>query len=323
MELIRRSFLEMTEQIEISIAHSVHEAKLLLSKSIPDLILLDYLLPDGKGIELLSEDKTNLPDPIIIMTSHGNELVAVESLKKEALDYVIKSKETITDMPRICERALREWKLIIESKRTEENIRKLFQAIEQSQNLVIITDFNGKIEYVNPRFDSTTGDTKEEAIGKNPNILKSGNTPIEEYQRLWDTILTRKEWRGELHNRKKNGELYWGKASISPIRNEKGAITHFLGIKEDITERKQFEQQLTHMELHDPLTNLYNGTNTDSLISYADLAMYQAKEKGNDRVCCFFSPDHAAQLESMINWKQQIQDTLVNNKFVLYLHWQL
>lgn len=149
---------------------------------------------------------------------------------------------------------------LAETKRklAEAELHKLSQAVEQSPNTVIITDLKGNIEYVNPRFTQLTGYTLNEVVGHNPRILKSGETPTEEYKLLWDTITSGSEWRGEFHNKKKNGEFYWEYASISPIRNAEGVITHFLAVKEDITGRKDFETQLAHMADRDPLTSLFN-----------------------------------------------------------------
>lgn len=133
---------------------------------------------------------------------------------------------------------------ITERKKTEEKIQNLSRALEQSPSTVVITDLNGNIEYVNPKFFETTGYTMEEVLGKNPRILKSGEKEKEEYAKLWKTISSGEEWRGEFHNKKKNGELYWESASISPIRNTKGDITHYLAVKEDITEKKIKEMEL-------------------------------------------------------------------------------
>jgi PAS domain S-box-containing protein len=130
---------------------------------------------------------------------------------------------------------------IDERERVEEQLRKLSRAVEQSANSIVITDLDGRIEYVNPKFTDLTGYTFDEAIGQNPKFLQSGLTPPERYVELWNTIQAGREWRGEFVNRKKNGELYWEFASISPVRNAKGAITHYLAVKEDITERKRAE----------------------------------------------------------------------------------
>lgn len=133
---------------------------------------------------------------------------------------------------------------ITERKKAEEELRKLSQAVEQSPATVIITDTEGNIEYVNKKFITITGYSKDEVIGKNPRILKTGYTPAIEYKNLWERITSGLEWRGELHNKKKNGELYWQSALISPIKDEEGMITNFLAVKEDITEKKKAEEVL-------------------------------------------------------------------------------
>ena len=133
---------------------------------------------------------------------------------------------------------------ITERKRAEEQIQKLSHAIEQSPTTVVITDIDGNIEYVNPMFTQLTGYLYEEAIGKNPRILKSGKTSPEKYKSLWDKITSGREWRGEFCNKKKNGELYWELTSISPVKNPEGVITNYIAVKEDITQRKLTEERL-------------------------------------------------------------------------------
>lgn len=133
---------------------------------------------------------------------------------------------------------------VTERKYAEEELRKLSRAVEHSSNTIVITDIRGRIEYVNPKFTQLTSYTAEEALGQNPRILKSGKTSLEEYVQLWKTITSGGEWQGEFCNIKKNGESYWEQASISPVKNEEGEITHFIAIKEDITRRKQAERRL-------------------------------------------------------------------------------
>lgn len=127
---------------------------------------------------------------------------------------------------------------------SEENLRKLSRAVDQSPVSILITNLEGVIEYVNPVFEKISGYSRKELIGHNPRIMKSGHTPDMDYKKLWKTITDGKEWKGEFLNKKKNNELYWESASISPIKDIKGIITHFLGIKEDITLRKQMEKDL-------------------------------------------------------------------------------
>ena len=123
-------------------------------------------------------------------------------------------------------------------------LRKLSRATEDSPASVVITDKSGMIEYVNPTFTEVTGYTTDEAIGKNPRILKSGNLPSSFYEGLWNTILAGDIWRGDLINRRKDGTDFWESASISPIKNDDGDISHFVAVKQDITDRKKMEEAL-------------------------------------------------------------------------------
>jgi PAS domain S-box-containing protein len=141
---------------------------------------------------------------------------------------------------------------ISERRRAEEESSKLKQALEQSPVSIVVTNRMGVIEYINPSFTRITGYSREEAIGKTPAILKSDETPRATHEDLWRTIFAGKTWHGILRNRCKNGDLIWEETSISPIFNEDREITHFVAVKEDVTERKRIEQELevhqTHLE---------------------------------------------------------------------------
>ncbi|MFA6596803.1 MAG: PAS domain S-box protein [Ignavibacteriaceae bacterium] len=139
---------------------------------------------------------------------------------------------------------------ITEQKLAEREIRKLSQAVEQSAGAIVITDLKGNIEYVNKKFEEVTGYTFAEVKGQNPRILKSGETPDEEYKEMWNTILAENEWRGTFHNKRKDGSLYWEATTISAIKNNEGRITNFLAIKDDITQDKLKEELLKKSELH-------------------------------------------------------------------------
>jgi len=140
----------------------------------------------------------------------------------------------------------------------QEDLKILIKAIEQSPVSVIITDPRGIIKYVNPKFTQLMGYTAEEAVGQTPRILKGGFLTREFYKNMWETITAGKEWHGLFHNRTKAGDLVWELGSISPIRNEAGQITHFVGVKEDITEIKRLQDQMSHMAHYDQLTELPN-----------------------------------------------------------------
>jgi PAS domain S-box-containing protein len=148
---------------------------------------------------------------------------------------------------------------ITERKKAEESIRKLTLAIEQSPVSIVITDVQGTIEFVNSAFTQITGYTSEEAIGRNPRILKSGETPAAEYGRLWQTISAGGVWQGEFRNRKKNGELFWEQATIAPVRDAADTITHYVAVKADITERKKLEEHLRQVQKMEAIGQLAGG----------------------------------------------------------------
>ncbi|MEE9542211.1 MAG: PAS domain S-box protein, partial [Thermodesulfobacteriota bacterium] len=148
---------------------------------------------------------------------------------------------------------------ITERKRAESEMRKLQTAIEHSANMIVITDIDGVIEYVNPRFTEITGYSKEEALGANPRILASKETPKEVHKELWDTILSGESWRGVYKNQKKDGEEYLASTVITPVKDEQGAITHFLAVQEDVTERQKLELELANAQRLDSLGVLAGG----------------------------------------------------------------
>lgn len=133
---------------------------------------------------------------------------------------------------------------ITEKKRAENKLKLQIRAIEQSPVSIVITNNNGIIEYVNPKFSQITGYTYQEAIGQKPSILKSGAQTDDFYKELWNTIVLGQDWSGEILNKRKNGELFWEQALISPIVNEKNEVTHYVAVKEDITEKKQMLEDL-------------------------------------------------------------------------------
>lgn len=160
------------------------------------------------------------------------------------------------------------------------NLDKIIKvAIEQTAVSIIITDVEGNIQYVNPAFEKTTGYSFKEVIGKNPRILKSGLTPDEVFTELWKTITRGKPWEGELINKRKDGSIYYEEAKISPIMDEDGKITNFLGVKQDISTRKYLEEKLRQTSIRDPLTNIYNRGYVFERL-YQSIELYK-REKSN------------------------------------------
>ena len=160
---------------------------------------------------------------------------------------------------------------ISKRKQIEIRLSQLNRAIEASPSSIVITDVHGKIEYVNPKFTRVTGYSSSEVIGQSPSILKTSITPRKTHAELWSTISAGKEWHGEFCNRKKSGEFYWEMASISPIRDSLGKTTHFVAVKEDITEQRLLQDQLRQQNdylsvLHQITLDLLNRRSQDDLL---------------------------------------------------------
>ncbi len=172
---------------------------------------------------------------------------------------------------------------ITERKMAEEAIRKLSQAIEQSPVSIVITDVEGNIEFVNKKFTQITGYSLAETLGQNPRILKSGETPADEYRRLWQTISSGGVWQGEFHNRKKNGELFWELATIAPVRDAGNVITHYVAVKEDITQRKKLEAHFRQAQKLEAIGLLAGGIAHDfnnilsAIIGYTEISRFNVQ----------------------------------------------
>lgn len=168
--------------------------------------------------------------------------------KDGLIRIVSKNADVIRNAKGVVTGGIESFEDITERRLAEEQLRLLSIAAEQSPASFVITNPEGSIEYVNRKFYEVTGYTLNEVVGRNPRILKSGELSAEKYRELWETISAGGTWRGELHNKKKNGELFWELASISGIKNARGNIIKYLAVKEDITERKLAEDRLSGQE---------------------------------------------------------------------------
>lgn len=236
----------------------------------PDVVITDLRMPELDGLEVI-EAVRRMDDnlPVIMLSGTGVLADAIDALRRGAWDYITKPVQDMVELELIVARCLERARLVRENRayhgglellvatRTKE-LRKLSKAVEQSANSVIITDINGVIEYVNPKFCEVTGYSFDESIGRNPRILKSGKQSEYYYRELWETITSGREWRGEFCNKRKNGELYWEMCSIAAIRDESGTITHYVANKEDISDRKAYEEKLFYQANYDELTGLPN-----------------------------------------------------------------
>ncbi len=208
------------------------------------------LLSSAEIRQLAADDKIRLIGtvaeswlgvPILIHNVPAGALVVQNYTKANAYD---------AQSAGILEMIANQLSVYIERNQVEETAIKLAKSIEQSPVSIIITNLKGNIEYVNPMFCKSTGYSIEEIIGENPRILKSGDQPEDFYENLWKTILSGNDWHGEFHNRKKNGELFWENGIISPIVNEAGRITHFIAVKEDVSERRKMIEDLIIAKEH-------------------------------------------------------------------------
>ncbi len=152
---------------------------------------------------------------------------------------------------------------ITERKQVEDMLRKLSHAVEQSSSSIVITDRAGKIEYINPTCTLITGYSLDEMSGQNLRMQQADEASESAYEQLWAAITAGKEWRGELHNRKKNGDRYWESVSVSPIRDAAGSITNFLAVKEDTTARRELEEQFRQSQKMEGIGRLAGGVAHD------------------------------------------------------------
>jgi PAS domain S-box-containing protein len=202
--------------------------------------------------EFLAEGELEKAMPVFINTLSSNFSSATTSLivkRKDGSNFFAELAGSVFEAGNESTGILGLLRDVSDKMNREIELRKLSRVVEQSPASIVITDTDGIIEYVNPKLCEITGYSKKELIGANPNIMSSKEKAKEEYKILWDTIKSGNDWKGEFHNKKKNGELYWESASVSPIKNEKNEITHFLGIKEDITLRKILEAKTLSSEL--------------------------------------------------------------------------
>jgi PAS domain S-box-containing protein len=212
-------------------------------KNSPDIILSDYSMPEFNGlraVELLKESGLNIP--FILISGTVGEDVAVEAMKHGATDYLLKDRTA--RLGSAVERALLETQERSDRKKKEQQIVIQTRALEAAANAILITDREGKILSANTAFCTLTGYTLEEVLGQNPRFLKSGVHDADFYRQLWETVRAGRVWCGELTNRRKEGTLYHEEMTITPIRASNGEITHFIAVKQDITERKRAEAEL-------------------------------------------------------------------------------
>ncbi|MEK7432482.1 MAG: response regulator [Cyanobacteriota bacterium] len=247
MELIKMELLSFFEyDFEFKWVILKNDFTEALKSFNPDIVLSDFNLPQFNGLNAFKISNEIDPyRPFIIITGALSEESAADCIKAGVWDYVV--KERLVRLPIAFENALKlkteklknrsseeEIKLI--RSKTDIQLKLLYDAIYRAPSSIVITDINANIIFVNPEFEKVTGYKREEVVGKNPRVLQSGKHDKDFYKNMWDILLSGKEWKGELLNKKKNNGFYWESASIAPIYDEDGIIKNFVAVKHDITE---------------------------------------------------------------------------------------
>lgn len=261
--------MDVTGQHQASVARDEALRRLQkLANSVPGMVYQFLLRPDGssvvpfvseaiRDIYRVSPQEAQVDAAVLFVKHHPDDQQPVlDSIQYSALhltpwqqEYRVKFEDGTVrwlfgnSLPERLEDGTVRWHGFItditERKAADERLRQLSRSVEQAPVSIVISDLSGSILYVNPTFTRNTGYTLEEALGHNPRMLKSGLTPPEVFVALWDTLSRGGVWQGELHNRKKNGELFLEQAVIAPVLDAQGKTSHYVSINDDITQRKQ------------------------------------------------------------------------------------
>jgi PAS domain S-box-containing protein len=251
--LIRKSLQRVGHQV--TRCRDGTDALIVLAQSTFDLVLLDQRLPDMEGLELLHRlNREGIVVPVLMITGIHEVHLATCVLKAGALDYIVKDPALtfLTELPKRVAESVRRHRL-------EQTNQLLVTALESARDGVIITDLQGTIIEVNRSLEEQSGYSRQELIGQTPRLFKSGIHGVDFYQRMWQTILARTSWQGELTNRRKDGQLRQVSMTISPIVDAQSRLTHFVGIQRDVTDHKRLEQQLIQMQKMQSVGTLAGG----------------------------------------------------------------
>ncbi len=261
-ELIQRAFEGQDGGFTIHRARSLAEARARISAQSPSLIIADWRLPDGESMELFPDQHNPLAVPIILMTSYGNERIAVEALKSGALDYVVKSPESMLDMPHLAERAIQQWTARAERIRMQEALRESeaqFRLLaENASDMISRLTTTGRVIYVSPACKTILGYSPEELVGKSVfDLLQEKDRRL--IQRLYKTGIHNATHTIAYQAKHKNGNYVWLESSTRPVLDSKtNTILEIQTASRDITERKKSEKALR--EAHDNLQDAYERT---------------------------------------------------------------
>lgn len=243
LELVLYELKKLAAEKDIFVCKNKNEYERALKEKKPDIVLSDFNLPDTDGSESLSLLRNMSNDiPYILVSATIGEEKAVDLMRNGANDFIMKDK--LKKLVPTIEREIKGYNNRKAARTDHAELLKLTAAVNQSPSIIVMTDFYGNVEYVNPRFTEVTGYSLHEVKSRNPRILKSGEMSEKEYTELWNTIKSGNIWKGEFLNRKKNGQLYWEGATVGPVFDEKKKITNFLKLSQDITDKKELVKEL-------------------------------------------------------------------------------
>jgi two-component system, cell cycle sensor histidine kinase and response regulator CckA len=266
----------------VDYAASPEEARGRMGQTTYDLLLCSYKSSNRTALQFLHEiRKEGAVAPVIFLSDHVDQAAVETAIKAGACDCLQTSSLDEASITCAIRYAIDVYCKERQRQKTEDTLRKLSRAVEQSADLVIITDRAGVIEYVNPAFEALTGYSRKQAVGRTPRLLKWGHQSAELYHDLWKTILAGNVFRGVMVNRKKNGDIFYAEKTITPLRDADGRITHFISNDRDITERRRLELQLQQTQRLDAIGKLAGGVAHDFnnllmvISAYAELMLDQ------------------------------------------------
>ena len=261
-----QELLERMSEARIGMDHatSLEEALIRMSEKTYDLVMCEHAPEHSLALRLVHETRQDSPArPMIFLTQRADQATHAEAIAAGAYDCVQLSALDGDSLARTIRYALDLYGRDRQREKAEDMLRKLWRAVEQSADLVLITDRSGVIEYVNPAFEALTGYDKQEVVGRTPRILKSGQHSLRFYREMWNEILAGVVFRGVMENRKKNGEVFYAEKTITPLRDAEGQITHFISNDRDITGRRTLELQLQQAQKMDAIGRLAGGVAHD------------------------------------------------------------
>ena len=309
--LIRWQLLERdNEAFEVTLVSSLGQIRDLLDQGFrPDVTLLDLNLPDSHGTETVERCRRLLHSPLVVLTGLGDTRVIEEAIAHGADDFLSKGADGSSLRKAVRYALLRHQR--------DADDRLAVTVFSHVSDGIVITDPIGQIIDVNAAFSHITGYGREEVIGNNPRLLRSGKHPAEFYQTLWLSLIEQGCWSGEIWNRRKSGELYIERLVINAVRGERGEVQHYVGLFSDITSEKEYERQLKHIAHYDALTGLPNRI---LLADRLEQAMRQARRDAVRVAVVYLDLDgfkaindkhgHASGDELLVSLAKRMQQTL-------------